>query len=45
MWGIVVLVFDVAFVFEEEDDDENEDEQTVWNSRRRPLRFPGGAHQ
>ena len=36
MWSIVlVVVLDVAFIFEDEEDDENEDEQTVWNFRTR----------
>ena len=32
---VVVLVLDVAFIFEDEEDDENEDDQTVRNFRTR----------
>ncbi len=36
MWSIVlVVVLDVAFIFEDEEDDENEDEQSVWDFRTR----------
>ena len=31
----IVLVLDVAFIFEEEEDDENEDERMAWNFRAR----------
>ena len=32
---VLVLVLDVAFIFEDEEDDENEDEQMFWNFRTR----------